>query len=110
MLNCTAKSILKMRSRFSCGLKCLCLDGSDPLNELWSFSSCPFMGRELGDGGKLSAGQPNHICITKEVTHKCACVSFAAHSPMWLELPSEVGKPVEEKNEGHVLEGEELAW
>ena len=70
-----------MRSRFSCGLKCLCLDGSDPLNELWSFSSCPFMGRELGDGGKSSAGQPNHIFITEEVTHKCACVFLQPTAP-----------------------------
>ena len=48
------------------------LQGSNPLCELHSFSSCLFTGGELGDGGKSGTGQPNHICITKEVTHMCA--------------------------------------
>ena len=47
------------------------VSGSNPLRELRSFSSYPFAGRELGDGGKSSARQPNRICITKEVAHVC---------------------------------------
>ena len=48
--------------------------GSNPLCELLSFSSCLFMGGELGDGGKSSTGQPNRICVTEETAHVCACL------------------------------------
>ena len=46
------------------------LQGSDPLRKLWSFSSCPFVSGELGDG-ESSARQPNCIGIAKEITHVC---------------------------------------
>ena len=45
--------------------------GSDPLHELWFFSSCPFADREPGDG-ESSTGHPNCTFITKEATNVCA--------------------------------------
>ena len=35
----------------------------------------------MGDGGKSSAGQPNCICITKEVAHVCVSL-FCSPWPM----------------------------
>ena len=46
------------------------LRGSNPLRKLWSFSSCPFVSGELGDG-ESSARQPNCIGTAKEITHVC---------------------------------------